>query len=86
MNCEPTKTPAVEDIDIPALKKKYREHRDRRMRREHGDQYVRPVDDFADAYETDPHMAVVPRDPISEELDVAILGGGWTGICSPPIT
>ena len=30
-----------------------------------------------EAYEGDPHMAVVPRTPIVEDLDVAILGAGY---------
>jgi len=80
MNCELTKVPAAEKIDIPALREKYRKERDKRMRREHGEQYVRPVEDFADAYEADPHMPVEPREAISEDLDIAILGGGWTGL------
>ena len=28
----------------------------------------------------DPHMPVVPRDAIAEDLDVAVLGGGWCGV------
>jgi cation diffusion facilitator CzcD-associated flavoprotein CzcO len=78
MICEPTATP--DDVDIPALKARYRRERDRRMRREHGYQYVRPTGDFADSYETDPHMPVAPRDPLSEEVGIVILGGGWTGL------
>ncbi len=72
--------PSVEEIDIPALKEKYREERDKRIRKEGQEQYVRPVDDFADAYEADPYTPLEPRDPLSEEIDVAVLGGGWSGI------
>lgn len=72
--------PSAEGIDIGALKEKYGRERDRRMRKDGGDQYERPVDDFADAYEADPHTPVSARDPISEEIDVAVLGGGWSGI------
>ena len=80
MTCELTELGPADGIDIPALREKYRKERDKRLRPEHTEQYVRPVDDFADAYEEDPHMPVTPRDAISEELDVAILGGGWTGL------
>ncbi|HTZ70367.1 MAG TPA: NAD(P)-binding protein, partial [Acetobacteraceae bacterium] len=80
MTCEPTQTPAPENIDIPALRDKYRRERDKRIRREATDQYVEPKGEFADAYESDPHMPVVPREPISEDVDVAILGAGWTGL------
>jgi cation diffusion facilitator CzcD-associated flavoprotein CzcO len=80
MTCEPTDTPPAESIDIPALRAKYRQERDKRMLREHGGQYVRPTGDFARTYEVDPHMPVAPREALNEELDVAILGGGWTGL------
>ncbi len=78
MKCAPTKTP--EAVDIPSLRDKYRQERDKRLRDEGQKQYVRPVGEFADTYAADPHMPVVARDPISEDLDVAILGAGWTGI------
>ncbi len=72
--------PEAAEIDIPALKEKYRQERDRRIRKDGQEQYERPVDDFADAYEADPYTPETPRDPISEEIDVAVLGGGWSGI------
>jgi len=50
------------------------------MRKEGQAQYVRPVEDFADVYEADPYTPVTPRDPVSEDIEVAILGGGWSGI------
>jgi cyclohexanone monooxygenase len=78
MTCEPTQTP--DDIDIPALREKYRHEREKRLRPEGQQQYVRTADEFADQYEADPHLPVQPRDPISEDLDVAILGAGWSGI------
>jgi cation diffusion facilitator CzcD-associated flavoprotein CzcO len=78
MKCAPTNTPL--DIDIAALREKYREERDKRMRREGQHQYVQPVDDFAENYEGDPHMPVVPREPVSQDIDVAVMGGGWSGV------
>jgi len=80
MQSDSTPLPAAGEIDIPALKEKYRQERDRRIRREGQEQYVRPVDDFADAYEADPYTPVQPREALSEEIDVAVLGGGWSGI------
>jgi cation diffusion facilitator CzcD-associated flavoprotein CzcO len=80
MTCQPTKTPALDGINIPTLRDKYRHERDKRLRREGGEQYVRPAGEFAGTYEHDPHMPVLPRDAVSEDLDVAILGGGWTGL------
>jgi cation diffusion facilitator CzcD-associated flavoprotein CzcO len=78
LKCEPTQTP--DDVEIRSLREKYRQERDKRLRSEGQKQYVRPVGEFAEVYEGDPHMPLVPRDPISEDLDVAILGAGWTGI------
>jgi cation diffusion facilitator CzcD-associated flavoprotein CzcO len=80
MKCAPTQTP--EQVDIPAIREKYRHERDKRLRVEGQQQYVQPVGDFADTYEADPFNRVVPREPISEDLDVAIIGAGWSGITS----
>lgn len=80
MKCCPTKTPPAEAIDIPSLKAKYLRERERRMVPNGQQQYVRPVGELSSHYLTDPHMPVTPRDPRSEELDVAILGAGWGGI------
>jgi cation diffusion facilitator CzcD-associated flavoprotein CzcO len=80
INAKSPGLPSAAEINIPALKEKYRQERDSRMRKEGQAQYVRPVDDFADAYEADPYTPVTPRDPVSEDLEIAILGGGWSGI------
>lgn len=81
MTCKPTKTPAPEAIDIPALREKYRQERDRRIHNEGQNQFVPPADHFVhETYDRDPHMPVVPRDSIREDIDVAVLGSGWSGI------
>lgn len=76
--CGPTDTP--DDIDIPALRKKYLQERDKRLRPEGSTQYLELKGEFADFYEIDPHTAVTPREPISEEIDVVVLGGGIAGL------
>jgi cation diffusion facilitator CzcD-associated flavoprotein CzcO len=78
MNCGPTQTP--DDIDFPALKARYRQERDRRLRQEGRRQYVTADGGAPDARDVDPYLPVAARDPISEDLDVAILGAGWSGI------
>jgi cyclohexanone monooxygenase len=78
MTCEPTQTP--DDIDIRALREKYRQERNKRLRREGQEQYQRTTGAFAEKYEVDPHTEVTPRAPISEDLDVAIIGAGWSGL------
>jgi cyclohexanone monooxygenase len=77
-DCPPTQTP--DDVDIGALREKYRGERDKRLRPEGSKQYVELVDDFAGYYETDPYSPPLVRDPISEDIDVAVLGGGFGGL------
>ena len=78
MNCEPTLTPG--DIDIPSLRVKYRQEREKRLRPDGQKQYFRPSGEVAASYAADPHQPVKPRDPISEDIDVIVLGAGWGGI------
>ncbi|HEY9312506.1 NAD(P)/FAD-dependent oxidoreductase [Williamsia sp.] len=76
-NCEPTQTP---DVDKVALREKYLFERDRRLRPEGQQQYLEAEGEFADFYEGDPHMPVVPREPITDEIEVVVLGGGLAGL------
>ena len=58
VKCKPTRTP---DIGLPALREKYRQERDKRIRREGQKQYVEAADEFADNYEADPYTPAVVR-------------------------
>jgi cation diffusion facilitator CzcD-associated flavoprotein CzcO len=78
MICQPTQTPS--DIDIAALKEKYRHERDKRLRVDGQRQYFRPTGEVVSSYAVDSHQPLRPRDPISEDIDVIVLGGGWGGI------
>ena len=78
--CGPTDTPT--DVDIPALRAKYRQEREKRLRKEGSQQYVELQDDFAGYYETDPHTPRVERPAIDADIDVAVLGGGFGGLLS----
>ena len=80
MNCKPTDVPPIEEIDVAAVNEKYRIEREKRLRKEGQKQYVQPVGQFSDTYEGDPHMPVEPRDSIVEDLDVAVMGAGWSGL------
>lgn len=82
MNCQPTPTPSVEEIDIPRLRERYRLERERRLRPDGQAQYVRPAGGLGAPTMTDPHQPVLPRAALVEEIDVAVLGGGFTGILS----
>jgi len=76
-NCAPTQTP---DVDIPALREKYLAERDKRLRPEGQKQYLEADNEFAEFYEGDPHMPVVPRQPITDDIEVVVLGGGFCGL------
>lgn len=80
MTCQPSSCPSPEDIDISVLREKYRSEREVRVKPEGQQQYVRSQDGFSEVYEGDPHMVATPRDAISEDIDVAVLGGGWAGV------
>ena len=78
MTCAPTQTP--DDIDIPALREKYRQERERRLRSDGQKQYFRPTGPVAGSFAADPHKPIQPRAALTEETDVIILGAGWGGI------
>lgn len=80
MTCQPTKTPPKDAVNIPALRAKYLQERDKRVSTKGQAQYVRPTDETpVKDYTADPHMPVAERAPISEEIDVIVLGAGWGG-------
>ena len=76
--CGPTPTP--DDIDIPAIREKYAAERAKRLRPEGGSQYLELDGDFAEFSEVDPYTTVVEREAIVEDVDVVILGGGFSGL------
>jgi cation diffusion facilitator CzcD-associated flavoprotein CzcO len=80
MTCLTTKVPPAEAIDIPALREKYRIEKEKRLRKDGQAQYVRLSEEGLPDYALDPYRAVAERAPISEELDVLVLGAGWGGI------
>lgn len=76
--CGPTNTP--DDIDIDALREKYAAERAKRLRPEGDRQYLELKGDFADFYEVDPYTTATERDPVIENAEVVILGGGFAGL------
>ncbi len=81
MTCQVTDLPPSEEIDIPAMKERYRQEREKRVQPALGEQYAPSSDHLThDTYEHDPFTPVVPRDALSEEIDVAVLGAGFTGV------
>ncbi|MEO6988404.1 MAG: NAD(P)/FAD-dependent oxidoreductase [Aquihabitans sp.] len=61
------------------LRTRYRAERDKRLRPDGNDQYLEPTGRFASLLD-DPYTEVVDREPISEDLTVAIVGAGFAGL------
>jgi cation diffusion facilitator CzcD-associated flavoprotein CzcO len=66
-------------IDREALRSKYRQERAKRLRPDGNDQYVEPTGRFAHFLD-DPYVEPVERPPCSDEVTVAIIGGGFSGL------
>ena len=67
-------------FDPDALRKKYAEERDKRLRPDGNDQYVEIAGAFAH-FEDDPYVEPgFTREPLTDEVDVAIIGGGFGGL------
>ena len=67
------------DIDVDALRAKYRSERDKRLRKEGNDQYVEVTGEF-EKYLDDRYVEREERDPITDEVEVVIIGGGFGGL------
>ena len=66
-------------IDKEALKQKYAEERDKRLRPDGNAQYIQIKDQWAH-YLEDPYVPVTPRDPLTDHVTVAFIGGGFAGL------
>jgi cation diffusion facilitator CzcD-associated flavoprotein CzcO len=66
-------------FDPDALRAKYREERDKRLRSDANDQYVEMTGRFAH-YREDPYVEPTVRAPLSDEVDVVVVGGGFGGL------
>ncbi|GAB3628433.1 4-hydroxyacetophenone monooxygenase [Pandoraea terrae] len=69
------------EIDLEALRDKYRVERDRRLRTDGEEQYVEVSGKHAHYGEDDPYSPEIKdRAPITDEVEVLIVGGGWGGL------
>jgi cation diffusion facilitator CzcD-associated flavoprotein CzcO len=66
-------------IDKDALKSKYLAERDKRLRPDGNDQYQRLTGVFAH-YLDDPYTPVEPREPKTDHVTFAFIGGGFAGL------
>ena len=68
-----------EPADEGALRAKYRAERDKRVRPDGNDQYLQPTGRFAHLVD-DPYVPRVERKPLFDEVTVAFIGGGFSGL------
>jgi len=73
-------TSATHAIDHEALRAKYREERDKRIRPDGNEQYIEPKGRFAHLLD-DPYVAKTEREPKRDEVTVALIGAGFSGLC-----
>ncbi|MGP3960818.1 flavin-containing monooxygenase [Nonomuraea sp. 3N208] len=66
-------------LDKEALRRKYREERDKRLRPDGNDQYLRLTGRFAH-YLDDPYTPWTEREPKTDHVTVAFVGGGFAGL------
>ncbi len=66
--------------DHDALRERYRIERDKRIRPDGNDQYLQPTGRYAHLLD-DPYTTPDERDPVRVDVDVAIIGGGFAGLC-----
>ena len=76
---DPTATRDPNGFDPDALREKYRLERDKRLRADGNEQYLEVVGDFS-RYIDDPHVAPFEREPLEDEVQVVIVGGGFGGL------
>jgi cyclohexanone monooxygenase len=75
-----SKAQELMDFDPDALREKYRAERDKRLRMEGNEQY-REVKDGLAHYVDDPYIdKKLERAPLTDEVDVAVIGGGFGGL------
>ncbi len=63
-------------IDREAVRRKYLEERDKRLRADGNEQYVRPAAHLLQ----DPHTPRTEREPVTDSVTVAVVGGGFAGL------
>jgi cyclohexanone monooxygenase len=66
-------------FDPDALRDRYRAERDKRVRPDGNEQYREITGDFA-KYLEDPYVAPIDRAPLTDDVEVVIVGGGFGGL------
>jgi len=66
-------------IDKERLRQKYMEERNKRLRADGNDQYIQVKEQLAH-YLDDPYTPVTPREPRTDHVTFAFIGGGFAGL------
>ncbi|MGH3275614.1 MAG: monooxygenase, partial [Streptosporangiaceae bacterium] len=66
-------------LDKDAISRKYRQERDKRLRPDGNEQYIRLAGQFAH-YLDDPYTPRAEREPKTDHVTVAFIGGGFAGL------
>jgi cation diffusion facilitator CzcD-associated flavoprotein CzcO len=74
-----TKTAQGRSLDKEALRRKYLEERNKRLRPDGSDQYVRLTGHFSH-YLDDPYTPFVDREPRTDHVTFTFIGGGFAGL------
>ncbi len=67
------------DFDPVLLRQKYKEEREKRLREDGNEQYIEVKGDFS-RYVDDPYVERTDREPVADEVEVVIIGGGFGGL------
>src|SRR5690242_8985536 len=78
-NSTPSRLAVVSTIDRDALRQKYAEERDKRLRPDGNAQYIQLKGQLA-YYLDDPYTPVTEREPLTDHVTVAFIGGGFAGL------
>ena len=71
---------ATQPIEKEAIRAKYAEEREKRLREDGNEQYLRLAGTSLAHYVDDPYMPLVEREPVTDHVDVALVGGGFAGL------
>lgn len=69
----------MEELALEDVLRKYAEEREKRLRPDGNDQYIEPTGRFSSLLE-DPYVEATGRDAITDEVTVAVIGGGFAGL------